>query len=89
LGLAPQTLRRRLRQEGCDYRLIKNELIRDTAIGYLLHDNKEVKTISYVLGFSEPSAFIRSFKKWTGMTPKQYRENYSAGPKHTDTQTVN
>ena len=79
LGLTPQTLRRRLRQEGCDYRLIKNELIRDTAIGYLLHDNREIKTISYQLGFSEPSAFIRSFKKWTGVTPHQYRDNHSLG----------
>ena len=75
LGLTPQTLRRRLRQEGCDYRLIKNELIRDTAIGYLLHDNREIKTISYQLGFSEPSAF----KKWTGVTPHQYRDNHSLG----------
>ncbi|MFT6163753.1 MAG: AraC-like DNA-binding protein [Zhongshania aliphaticivorans] len=78
LGIAPQTLRRRLRQEGCDFRLIKNELIRDTAIGYLLHDSKDVKTISYLLGFSEPSAFIRSFKKWSGVTPKQYREHNSS-----------
>tara|TARA_R110001592_G_scaffold254048_8_gene517272 strand:- start:50 stop:1069 length:1020 start_codon:yes stop_codon:yes gene_type:complete len=79
LGLTPQTLRRRLRQEGCDYRLIKNELIRDTAIGYLLHDNREIKTISYELGFSEPSAFIRSFKKWTGLTPHQYRDKHTLG----------
>ncbi|WP_373081593.1 AraC family transcriptional regulator [Zhongshania sp.] len=85
LGITPQTLRRRLRQEGCDYRLIKNELIRDTAIGYLLHDNKDVKSISYLLGFSEPSAFIRSFKKWTGATPKQYREKYGAAPRQEST----
>jgi AraC-like DNA-binding protein len=81
-GLTPQTLRRRLRQEGCDYRLIKNELIRDMAIDSLLHDSKDIKTISYLLGFSEPSAFIRSFKKWTGATPKQYREQHSTGPKY-------
>ncbi|CAA0079046.1 putative HTH-type transcriptional regulator [Zhongshania aliphaticivorans] len=83
LGLTPQTLRRRLRQEGCDYRLLKNELIRDTAIDFLLQDNREIKTISYQLGFSEPSAFIRSFKKWTGLTPHQYRDNHALRSKPT------
>ncbi len=76
LGLTAQTLRRRLREEGCDYRQIRNELIRDMAIDQLCHGDADVKQISYRLGFSEPSAFIRSFKKWTGSTPNSYRESH-------------
>jgi AraC-like DNA-binding protein len=75
IGLTPQTLRRRLAQEGCDFRQIKNEFLRDTAIALLNADDSDIKSISYQLGFSEPSAFIRSFKSWTGTTPNLYRQS--------------
>lgn len=77
MNINPQTLRRRLRDEGCDYRQIKNELIRDMAIGYLTREDLEIKEIAYLLGFSEPSAFIRSFRKWTDTTPGNYRDEYA------------
>jgi len=77
MNINPQTLRRRLRDEGCDYRQIKNELIRDMAIGYLTREELEIKEIAYLLGFSEPSAFIRSFRKWTDTTPGNYRDEFA------------
>jgi AraC-like DNA-binding protein len=78
LGLTPQTLRRRLREEGCDYRQIRNELLRDTAIEFLQQTEHSVQEISYRLGFSEPSAFIRSFRNWTGVPPNHYRRQQEA-----------
>jgi AraC-like DNA-binding protein len=77
MNINPQTLRRRLRDEGCDYRQIRNELIRDMAIGYLTREDLDIKEIAYLLGFSEPSAFIRSFRKWTDTTPGCYREEFA------------
>ncbi|WP_183408760.1 AraC family transcriptional regulator ligand-binding domain-containing protein [Litorivivens lipolytica] len=76
LGLTPQTLRRRLRDEGCDFRQIRNELLRDTAINLLEQTDNSVQEIAYSLGFSEPSAFIRSFKNWTGIPPNNYRRQH-------------
>jgi AraC-like DNA-binding protein len=32
-----------------------------------------IAEIAYLLGYSEPSAFHRAFKRWTGQTPEQYR----------------
>lgn len=75
LGIGAQTLRRRLAQEGCDYRQLKHEFLRDLAIELLADEELDIKRISYQLGFSEPSAFIRSFKKWTGSSPGEYRRN--------------
>lgn len=75
LELTPQTLRRRLAQEGCDFRQLKNEFLRDTAISLLQGGDKEVSRIADELGFSEPSAFIRAFKSWTGTTPGDYRQS--------------
>lgn len=75
LGLTPQTLRRRLAQEGCDYRQLKGEFLRETAITLLTDAQADITSISYQLGFSEPSAFIRSFKNWTGSTPHAYRQS--------------
>jgi AraC-like DNA-binding protein len=33
---------------------------------------------AYLLGFSEPSTFSRAFKRWTGQSPAEYREQSSA-----------
>lgn len=74
LKLHPQSLRRRLRQEGTDYTELRNQARRDAAIYFLSRENIGIEQISEQLGFSESSAFIRAFKAWTGMTPLAYRK---------------
>lgn len=75
LGLNPQTLRRRLKAESSSYHEIKKQVRRDVAIT-LLNDNKySVEKITFLVGFSEPSTFIRAFKAWTGLTPLTYRKS--------------
>jgi AraC-like DNA-binding protein len=73
LHLAPSTLRRRLDEEGHSYQGIKDELRRDKAIDLLSHSNANVSEIAIALGFAEPSAFHRAFRKWTGAQPSAYR----------------
>lgn len=75
LHLAGSTLRRRLEQEGQAYQLIKDQLRRDLAVDSLLRSEKSVAQIALELGFAEPSAFYRAFKKWTGARPAQYRKH--------------
>lgn len=72
-GVAPTTLRRRLEAEGTSYQGIKDQLRRDAAIHHLCHSQLAVAEISHRLGFQEPSAFHRAFKKWTGAQPGEYR----------------
>ncbi|MES2818517.1 MAG: AraC family transcriptional regulator [Pseudomonadota bacterium] len=73
LHISPQTLRRRLREEGSSFQELKDHLRRDLAIYHLARADLPIQAIAEQLGFSEPSAFHRAFKKWTGLTPGAYR----------------
>ncbi|WP_439888027.1 AraC family transcriptional regulator [Pseudomonas sp. MBLB4123] len=73
LHMSPQTLRRHLREEGSSFQQLKDQLRRDLAIYQLGRDELSIQQIAEQLGFSEPSAFHRAFKKWTGLTPGAYR----------------
>ncbi|SEN39078.1 AraC-type DNA-binding protein [Pseudomonas sp. ok272] len=73
LHISPQTLRRHLHEEGSSFQELKDELRRDIAIYHLNRADLSLQQIAEQLGFSEPSAFHRAFKKWTGLTPGAYR----------------
>ncbi len=79
LRLAPSTLRQRLRQEGRSYREIKEEIRRELAVRWLLHSCRGVGEIAAELGFAEPSAFHRAFRKWTSRSPGTFRNNHGDG----------
>ncbi len=69
------TLRRRLDREGQSYQLIKDDLRRDLSIIYLSRPDAKVAEVALWLGFSEPSAFHRAFKNWTGVNPGKYHQS--------------
>jgi AraC-like DNA-binding protein len=76
LGLGPQTLRRRLREQGLGFQSIKDDLRRDTAIEYLGDPHLTLPDIANRLGFAEASTFHRAFKGWTGQAPGVYRQRH-------------
>jgi AraC-like DNA-binding protein len=78
LYTTPATLRRRLHDEGESYQSIKDQLRRDLAITYLSHPERSVMDVALELGFAEPSAFHRAFKKWTGASPGEHRRRLAA-----------
>jgi AraC-like DNA-binding protein len=71
LGTSRQTLYRRLKAEGITYEQLLDELRRRLAIRYM-KEGLSVKEAAYRLGFSEPAAFSRAFKRWTGRSPSMH-----------------
>ena len=73
LGMSRQTLYRRLRDEGVTFEELLAAKRRQLAIRYLGFERLSVKTVAYRLGFSDPAAFSRAFKRWTGVSPSEFR----------------
>lgn len=76
LNMSAPTLRRQLRKKGYSYQQLKDQAREDSAIAYLSRPELSVNAISTLMGFTDTSAFHRSFKKWTGLTPGQYRAKH-------------
>lgn len=73
LGLGPRTLHRRLAAEGTSFTDLRDALRHQSALAYLRDRSLSVGEVSFLLGFSEPSAFHRAFKRWEGMPPQRFR----------------
>jgi AraC-like DNA-binding protein len=74
-NISVRTLQRKLKEEGVSYLQIVEEVRKSFAIHYIKKTSSTVKEIAAILGYSEPSGFVRAFKKWTGKTPTEYRNN--------------
>tara|TARA_B110000977_G_C11058695_1_gene485089 strand:+ start:1339 stop:2418 length:1080 start_codon:yes stop_codon:yes gene_type:complete len=74
LHMSESSLRRRLQKENISYQALKDEVRCDIAIDKLLNENIKIADLAEYLGFAEASSFVRSFKGWTGLTPKAYRD---------------
>lgn len=75
LGMSVSTLRRQLLEEGTSYQRLKDECKRATAVRYLASTDLTFVEVSQLLGFDEISAFYRAFRRWTGVTPSEYRDS--------------
>lgn len=73
LAVAPRTLQRRLAAEGASFQDLVDDTRRVAAERLLTDASLAVAEIAYLLGFSEPSAFHRAFKRWAGVTPQVFR----------------
>lgn len=74
LGMSQRTLSRRLRAEGTTFREILEEVRRELAEAWLDDPENAIYEVAYLLGYSEPSTFHRSFRRWTGHTPDAWRQ---------------
>ena len=73
LGVSRRTLTRRLTDEHTTFRSILDDVRRDFACALLQDRSLSIADVAYFLQYSEPTAFNRSFRRWTGRTPSEFR----------------
>ncbi|WP_229801653.1 AraC family transcriptional regulator [Halioglobus japonicus] len=73
LAMSAPTLRRRLKREGTTFQQLKDDARCEAAKLCLNRHDLSINEVALEMGFTDPSAFHRSFKKWTGQTPGQFR----------------
>lgn len=73
LKLSRSTLSRRLDDEGLTFQALLDETRKELAIRYLVKSNLNNQQIAHLVGYRNPNAFQRAFRKWTGMTPQELR----------------
>ena len=73
LGVTERTLRRRLHDEGTSHKEVLAELRLSLAQRHLSERVLSVAEIAFLLGFAEPSAFHKAFRRWTGRAPADCR----------------
>jgi AraC-like DNA-binding protein len=79
LGMSGRTLQRRLGEAGLSYRALVDETRKELADRLLRKTDYDLVEVAFLTGFSEQSAFNRAFKRWTGQTPRSYREEAPSG----------
>jgi AraC-like DNA-binding protein len=78
LGVSRQTLFRKLKEEGVTFEKILDQLRHRLALRCLKRENISVNETAYRVGFSDPAAFSRAFKRWTGSSPRAVRKEARA-----------
>lgn len=73
LFISQRTLQRRLKEHDTTFKKLVNEVRQELADVYLHDSGLSLTEISFLLGFSETSAFSRAFKRWAGQSPRDYR----------------
>jgi AraC-like DNA-binding protein len=73
LGLSRRTLSRSLLGEGVTFAGTKEELRAALARRYLRDRELPISEITWLLGYREVGSFTHAFRRWTGMSPSQFR----------------
>ena len=74
MAVSPRTLQRRLRDEGTTFAGALTALRQELAVRLLEDRSLAVYEVGFLLGYAEPTAFHRAFRRWRGVSPKQFRE---------------
>lgn len=78
LNLTPRTIQRHLANEGVTFKKLVDIAKKEYAISEMENTSLSISEVAYRLGYEDMSSIYRAFKRWTGLTPVEYRENLAA-----------
>lgn len=79
LFMSTRTLKRKLQQAGSSFQVLLDEVRRQDAIRLLGSPEHSIEQVATWMGFAEPSNFTHAFKRWTGITPSEWRRRQRQG----------
>ncbi len=80
MAMSTRTLQRRLNDKGLEFNLVLDKIRSELAQRYLTDKQLTFTDIALLLGYSEQSAFTRAFKRWYGVTPRDFKRGNRALP---------
>lgn len=78
LGVAPWTLQRQLADEQTGFRELVDETRRELALEYIRETRASLSEIAWLLGFANPAAFHKAWRRWFETSPGEHRKHYLA-----------
>ena len=67
-------MQRLLKEEGCSYRELSEQVLFKQSQVMLSTEQFSVLEVSLALGYSDTANFTRAFKRWSGLSPTQYKQ---------------
>ncbi len=83
-GISASSLRRKLREEGANFHQLRDQMRKLKSMYLLNQTHTSIDAIAFAMGYSESSTFHRAFKKWTGLTPQNFRRQQVVAVKMDD-----
>ena len=77
LGVTPWTLQRQLKEEGTGFRELLDETRQELASEYIRETRTSISEIAWLLGFGNPAAFHKAWKRWFNTSPAEHRKRYT------------
>lgn len=74
LHVSTRTLKRRLQDEGRNFRALVDHVLRERATQMLQEEGLSVSEVAFRLGYNDVSNFSRAFRRWTGVSPSDFRK---------------
>lgn len=83
LGMSGRTLQRRLAADDLSFAELVDEVRLEAAKIRIMNPRLSLTEVAYLVGFEEQSSFSRAFKRWTGLSPRDYRRQITTGSRLT------
>lgn len=73
MAMSPSTLQQKLAERDASFQGLLNEVRQSLSLAYMEQPRVSITEMSFLLGFTDTSSFTRAFRRWTGLSPRDYR----------------